>query len=317
MKRNIRRLAALFAALALLGCFAGCSADTKAENSLSGGNRYDAMYDAVYDSVETESFQTSSKVETPSSATAPSAVQAQKLIRTMTLEVETEALDNLLAALETKIQALGGYVENRNVRNGGTYNNRTYRYANLTVRIPVENLDGFVEHIKGASNVLTHQESAEDVTLKYVATQSRITALETEQQRLLELLANAENMSDLLLIDERLTDVRAELEQVTSQLRLYDNLVDYGTVNLSITEVQEFTVVEEEQTVWQRIGEGFMNSLKGVGIAIREVFVFVIVSAPYLVLIGAAVAVIVLLSKKHRRKRAEKRAAKFQTPPQE
>lgn len=316
MKKNIRILAVIFTFAVLLGCFAGCSAAPKAENSLSA-ERYDSVYDGVYDSMEMENVQLEGKVEAPSAGEAASSVMAQKLIRTMSLEVETEALDNLLAALETKIQALGGYVENRNVRNGGTYNNRTYRYANLTVRIPVEELDGFVEHVKGASNVLTHQESAEDVTLKYVATKSRITALETEQQRLLELLAKAENMSDLLMIEERLTNVRAELEQVTSQLRLYDNLVDYGTVKLSITEVQEFTVVEEEQTVWQRIGEGFMNSLKGVGIAIREIFVFVIVSAPYLVLIAAAVAVTVLLCKKHRRKKAEKRAAKRQLPPQE
>ena len=39
----------------------------------------------------------------------------------------------------------------------------------------------------------------------------------TEEQRLLELLAEAKDMDDLLQIEDRLTQVRTELEQVKSQ----------------------------------------------------------------------------------------------------
>jgi hypothetical protein len=77
----------------------------------------------------------------------------------------------------------------------------------------------------------------------------------------LELLAKAEDMKDLLMIEERLTNVRAELEEVTSQLRVFDNKVDYGTVQLNITEVQVYTVVEDE-TIWQRIGTGLKENWK-------------------------------------------------------
>ena len=32
---------------------------------------------------------------------------------------------------------------------------------------------------------------------------------------------------------------------------------------LTLSEVKEYTVVEEPETLWERIGTGFMNSLKG------------------------------------------------------
>ena len=77
----------------------------------------------------------------------------------------------------------------------------------------------------------------------------------------MELLAQAGTMEDLLQIEKRLTEVRTELEKVTSQLRLYDNLVGFGTVHLSLRQVTEFTDTTVEPTIWQRIGSGFVSSL--------------------------------------------------------
>ena len=96
------------------------------------------------------------------------------------------------------------------------------------------------------------------------------------------------------------------MEQVKSQLKLYENLVDYGTIHLSITEEKEYTVVEEEEpTVWQRISTGFVKSLKGVGNIFTELFVFFVVASPYLA-VPVAVAVIVLVCLRISKKKAQK-----------
>ena len=163
----------------------------------------------------------------------------------MDMNVETDDLEVLMSGLEQKIQALGGYVEDQSIHNGSNYSARRYRNANITVRIPDEQVEQFTGDIAGMANVVSQNLRREDITLKYVATASRVTALETEEARLLELLAKAETMADLLEIEARLTDVRYELENYASQLRLYDNQVDYATVYLSISEVQEYTPVEE------------------------------------------------------------------------
>ena len=224
----------------------------------------------------------------------------RKLIRTINIEAETKDLDALMADLDSQLAALGGYVQNKQIE--GSASENTQRYASMTLRIPAEKLDQFVGHVAGATNVLSSGETTEDVTLKFIATESRIAALEAEEARVMELIAKAENISELLVLESKLSDIRQELEEVKSRLKLYENLVDYGTVYLDITEKQVYTVVDEpEQTVWERISTGFVSSLKGVGFILTELFVFFVVASPYLaipVAIGVIVLVCLYLSKK-------------------
>lgn len=213
----------------------------------------------------------------------------QKLIRRVNIDAETEDLEALLENLGSQIAALDGYIENQELYNGSSYASYRHRSANLTVRIPADKLDTFIGQVRDVSNVVTYNESQEDVTLTYVSTESRIKALQTEQERLLELLAQAENMSDLLEIEARLTDVRYELESVTSQLLVLANQVDYATVRLYISQVTEYTEVEE-QTFWQRITTGLRNNLKDMGETAVDFFVWVITYSPQLVLAAVLIA---------------------------
>ena len=296
-----QQLAVICSVLWIAALFAGCSAKSEVMTNGSADRYYDGLYDSADDMmVTTDELE----AEMPSESGSVGST-GQKLVRTMQIEAETNDMDALLSELDGRIRELGGYVENKSMRNGSSTSTRQYRYADLTIRIPADRLDEFMTHINGQTNVISYRENADDITLRYVATQSRVTALETEQQRLLELLAKAEDMSDLLMIEERLTNVRTELEEVTSQMRIYDNMVDYGTVELNITEVQVYTVVEEE-TVWQKIGSGLSESWLNLCEGAESVFVFVIVSLPYLIPIGAAVAVTVVAVKLATRKTKKK-----------
>jgi hypothetical protein len=68
----------------------------------------------------------------------------------------------------------------------------------------------------------------------------------------------------------------------------------------------------EEETVWQRIGGGFVESLKNLGNFFVELFVALIVGLPYIILIGGIVIVIVIFSRKAAKKRKQK---SLQHPP--
>ena len=229
----------------------------------------------------------------PQSAALP---EGRKWIITIDMTVETDDLDMLTADLDQKIKSLGGYVEDQSVHNGSNYASRRYRSANLTVRIPEEKADQFTSDISGLANVVSQNLRREDITLNYVATSSRVTALETEEARLLELLAQAETMEDLLTIEARLTDVRYELENYTSQLRLYDNQIDYATIYLYIEEVQEYTPVEEPG-FFERIRNTFSNALEGLGDGIVNITVFLVGNSPYILVFCAMAFVIFKLAK--------------------
>ena len=221
----------------------------------------------------------------------------RKWIITINMDVETEDLDALLEQLDEQIAEFGGYVENQNIHNGSNYASHRYRSANLTIRIPVQQVEQFTGSISGFANVTSQNVNREDITLQYTATANRVTALETEEARLLELLAEAETMSDLLEIEARLTDVRYELENFASQLRLYDNQVDYATVYLYISEVQEYTPVEDPTFV-ERIKTTFSDALEGLGDGIVNLTVFLMGNSPYLLTFGLLAFVLFRLAKR-------------------
>ena len=308
---NVRKLLALtMTVLLLVMLLAGCGAASTeaAKDSMDFfADNGSAMGGATAPEMERAESLSGSSQKTD--AVTP---QNQKLIRKIWLEAETEDMDALLSSVEARISELGGYVENREVRNGSMYSGYTHRYASLTVRIPADKLDGFVTDVSEKANIVSNRESADDITLSYVATESRMKMLETEQTRLLELLSAAKDMKEILQIEERLMDVRSELEEVTSQLRVMDNQVSYGTVYLDIDEVREYTVVEEEPDgFFARIGKGFMKSLKNMGDFCKEFVIFMIVAIPYLIPFGVIAVVIVIVVKLSIR-RAKKRREKQQ-----
>ena len=277
----MKKLFALTLTLALLLALSGCGASNVAVKNEMAVEMAPAapMMDSASGGV---------MMQSNGSISSAQAQTSQKLIRRVYIDAETEDLDALLAGLQSQIGAAEGYIESQNLHNGSASSTYRSRNANLTIRIPAQNLDTFVGQLKDVSNVTNYSESQEDVTLTYVSTESRIRALETEQERLLELLAQAENMSDLLEIEARLTDVRYELENVKSQLLVLANKVDFATVNLYVTQVKVYTEVEE-QTVWQRISGGFKQNLRDLGSGAVDFFVWIVTYSPQIVLCAALI----------------------------
>ena len=221
--------------------------------------------------------------------------EGRKMIRTIDISAETEDLTTLTEELTGRVAQLGGYVESKNLHNGSNYASYRTRSLSMTVRIPAEKADEFISRVSEQANVVSSAESVDDVTLTYVDTESHVAALETEQARLLELLEKAESLKDILEIESRLTDVRYELERYASQLRTLDNQVNYATIRLSVTEVKEYTPVHEEQTLWQRISEGFGRSLKDIGSGFTDLMVWIAVNSPYLLLLALGAGILILL----------------------
>lgn len=283
---NVKKiLALLLAVLMTAAILAGCSS----KSYYNGG---------------ASEIQTAPADDIYSTGSLSPTVTDRKLIRRISMDLETCDLDTLLDTINGKVTSLGGYVENSKIYLGSGSDD--IRQATLTIRIPAEKLDEFTGHVAAASNVTATSESAEDITLSYVATESRQKALQAEEARLLTLIEKAANLTELLQLEKRLTEIRTELEQVTSQLKVYDNLVDYGTVELDINEVKEYTPAEEPG-FWERLGTGFMNSLRGVGKLMLELVIFFVCSIPYLVPLAAVLGILLLVTKLHKRRKERKK----------
>ena len=193
--------------------------------------------------------------------------------------------------------------------NGSKYSSyQGTRNAQLDIRIPAERLDEFVDTVGEQSNITNKVEQVEDVTLQYVDLESRKKALVTEQDRLLELLTQAEKVEDIIIIEQRLSEVRYELESMESQLRALLNQVDYSTVHLSIDEVRQYTPTEEE-SLFEKMKNGFVRSLYRIEADGEDVFIWFVSSIPYFVIWGVVIVVVIVLFKRHRRKKKAKKEA--------
>lgn len=234
----------------------------------------------------------------------------RKWVITMSLTAETENLTDAMGLLAEKIQESGGYVESQSI-SGTAANSGRSPSAYITVRIPAEQLDSFVEDVSGMTNVVSSSRYVEDITLRYTDTEGRVKALQTEEARLLELMEQAETMSDLLEIEERLTEVRYQLENYTSTLRLYDNQVDYATLDLTLREVEKFTP-PEKQGFWQKVTSGLADSMVDLGQGMVDFAAWVLIELPYLVLVGLLGWLLVFLTRRSIKKRRAKKEQKTQ-----
>lgn len=279
-----------------------------------GGYATDDIYS--YDAAAEEMMEEEYAAEpaeaggTQSSSESPQVQDTnRKLIKNVNMEVETEEFDTLLDKVEQKVNGLGGYVESSYTYNGSSYYGSSNRNANMTIRIPAEKLDDFLSEVAESSNVISRNDSVTDVTLQYVDMESHKKVLLAEQDRLLELMEQVETIEDIITLESRLSDVRYQIESMESQLRTYDNQIAYSTIYLNIVEVTKLTPVKEQST-WEKISTGFVESLYGVGTGILNFIIRFIISLPYLVVWAVIILIIVLIFKairKSMKKRKEKK----------
>lgn len=296
-KRCLAGLAAGLLLLAAVGC--GSSGNSEATADFATSEAEVVEYD-MGESVDAAAAYETSASES-GSVTSENGIEAvtetgRKLIKTVQLYIQTKEFDSVLEGLSAKVQEMGGYVQDSSISGSSYYYDGT-RDAYFTVRVPSDRLDEFVDVVSGLGNVTQKNESVEDVTLQYVDAESRKKTLETEQDRLLELLEQAENMEDLLAIESKLSEVRYELENYGSQLRLLDNQIDYSTVNVTISEVERITEVKE-RTFFEEIADRFSDSLYVVGRGLRSFVIGFLGSLPILAVWAVVIGAVVLLLKK-------------------
>lgn len=287
----------------LLMCVTGCGGSGLSENYMSGGTEYasEAAMDMAAPAAEEPQEAYAEEYDAGGAVTSESKIESvaqngRKLIKTVRLEMQTKEFDALVEGLRNKIQEMDGYIESSSVWGNSYYYNNT-RSSEYTVRVPSDRLDEFIQVVSGLGNVTYKNESVEDVTLQYVDVESHQKALETEQERLMELLEQAENLEDLLTIESRLSEVRYELENYGSQKRILDNQIDYSTIYINVTEVERITEVGEK-TFFEEIAGRFNNSLYNVGRGLREFVIVLIGSLPVLAVWAVVFALIILVIRK-------------------
>lgn len=315
MKR--KSLAVLVAGLLILAV-SGCGGGGKNTMDASGNEAAyltEVAEDTAAYAAPAEAAGEAGVTESQSAVTSENGIESvadtgRKLIRTVNLELQTKEFDSVIEGIAKNVRDIGGYIESSSVW-GNSYTSVSTRSADYTARVPSDKLDEFIQIVDGLGNVTYKNEGVEDVTLQYIDVESRKKSLETEQERLLELLEQAGNLEDLMAIESRLSEVRYELENYGSQKRLLDNQIDYSTVHISVSEVERITETGE-RSFFQEISDRFSDNLYAVGQGLRGFVIGLIGSLPVLAVWAVVIGVIVLLLRKIYKKRTIKTSRRYE-----
>jgi len=264
-----------------------------------------------------------SDVEAPRNSTVntPEVINfSEKIIYSVWAEIETRNFDETLAKIDALINNHGAFIENSNEK-GVTYSHsgQSYRYAYFQIRVPSNQLSAVRNSLGSLGNVVSRSDNATNVTSQFIDTEARRNSLLVQEERILDMLSKVENLSDLILLEQHLSSIRYQIESLTSTLNQWQNQVDYSTLTLNINEVEEFTeFVPIHRTYWEQMGDGIMATLRGIGNFFTSIFMWVVVSAPVLIiLIGIALITFIIIRAKlrvYKKNRKERPAAQYYPP---
>jgi len=309
MKKKRAWIALIICAVMLstLGCASAKTSGTSAS--------YD--YDVAYtDSVAMEesaydgyAMNDDASTVTTSETDTTGDFDVRKIVYNADMTITADDPEKTLNDLIAKTQELGGYLSDSytTTDDDGAY------LSTATLKVPADQLDALVNAAEAAGEVEDYRLSSDDISLSYYDMQARLENAEAEEEQLLEVLARCETVEEILAVRESLTSVRADIESYKAQMNLWDNLVAYATLYVTINRTPK-TVVEGEKEliqiwkasdVWDKMARGFNNSARFIVNAIGAIGIFLAVAIIPAGILFLAIGLPIILHKKKKRKRME------------
>jgi hypothetical protein len=173
-------------------------------------------------------------VAPPNGSETPAVVLAnRKLIRNATVELEIASFDDAvqkITAFANEDRAYIATTSSQKQANGKLK-------GEIVVKVLPENLDRFLQKIRGLGELKNQMLGTEDITKAYFDTDSRLKNARVMESRLIEMLKKkSDDINDLLQVEKELGRVREQIEQMQGELKFWDSQVQFATVTISLAE---------------------------------------------------------------------------------
>lgn len=218
----------------------------------------------------------------------------RKIVRSAQLSMKTEAFDAAIESVRTYVRQAGGEIALLEVYTA--YDD--YRRASIELTVPEAALDDFLSGAGALGEITRQVISAQDMTSAYRDNASRLESARAQKQRLDELYALAQDMTDIVTITDALFDVQQEIDDLSGANRRIDTRVANSQVSMSIAEVAE----TKELTFLEQLGEQVGQGAQELGAFFQSMALFIAWALPWFALL-AVIALIVVIAVRRARKR--------------
>jgi archaellum component FlaC len=157
-------------------------------------------------------------------------INERMIIYTGYISLETNDIDGTIAMIRSLADRYGGYVASSN----------KYMYdeevrAEIVIRVPKDKFHAAIQEIESYGKVLNENVNSEDITQQYIDLKARLSNLQHQEKRLLEILELAKNVDEILAIEKELERVRGEIESLQGQINYLERNVEMSIISINLT----------------------------------------------------------------------------------
>jgi len=246
--------------------------------------------------------------------------QLRKLIKNVRCQIAVKDVGAAYYDVYNIVQSLGGYEYSKteSKSNGDAY-------YSIVFKLPPDNIPEFEYRLRSATgeNALKYFNlSSDDITSAYYDVSSRLYSMRASLQQYLAMLSKAVTIKDMLEIQREITSLQAEIDSLQGQLNIWNMLVDYATIDISIEkEADPLAPKRNEQwsfntpsEIVNSMGNGFIATGNAVYRIIVGIIVVVVSLLPAVIPIGLIVLLVLYIRRKARAKRGDAVAKKADNP---
>ncbi|MDN4642232.1 DUF4349 domain-containing protein [Agreia sp. PsM10] len=272
MKRFALTAVASVAALLLL---AGCSSSSGTSSPSEGGGPVSPQQDKSASGIaEDGSVQSDAQVIT-------------------TGWVSISVSDPVAASADAAevVETHGGHIDNRSEQAGTGSESAS---AQLTIRVPEDQVTQTLDELKKLGTVESVSISSTDVTSQTTDLDARITAMQGSVDRLLDLMAAATDIDDLITLETAISTRQADLDSLKAQRDLLADQVDYSTIDLQLYESGAVPVGGPKDfwgglvVGWNSLVAALGGGLVAIGVALPWLLVLAVLAAITVIIIRVA-----------------------------
>lgn len=214
------------------------------------------------------------------STDAPTAVE-RKIIRNAELSIESQTPEESFRKVASLVESKNGFVVTSEAVQPDGAADPERMTVTVVVRVPAAQFDATVEEIrKLGGRVLQDKRTGQDVTEEYIDLQARLQAKRALEAQFLEIMKQANEVSEALEVQRQLAEVRSEIEQIEGRRRFLENQSNLSTIRV--------TIIPPVQFIGRTGGikEAFRDGFGAAMLIFLGLVRVVVASLPILILIG-------------------------------
>lgn len=149
------------------------------------------------------------------------------------LNIEVEAVADAAARLRAVAKTFDGLVVEDTLKeqpSGST--------ARITIRVPSQRAESFLDSLAGVGRVRSREVSARDIGKEYFDAELRLENLVATMKRYEEILKQAKDVNEILRVEGELSRLRAEIEQTKGNLRWLGDRAARATVHVNLSAIR-------------------------------------------------------------------------------